>query len=919
MKKIFLIAFALSTSVSIKATNYYLSSSSGNDSNPTCNTPATAWQTIAKFNASAAASLSPGDSVLFKYGDIFTGELQITKSGTSSQHIVYAAYGDFNDGSPVIKGYVTLSSWTNYSGNIYKSTCSTCGSTLNSLTIDTQPYAMGRYPNADAGNGGYNNFESHSGTSSITDNELTGTWSSGELVIRSSRYTLDRLNITSQSGTTLNYSGTVTYTPTNNFGYFIQSNLNTLDQFGEWYYNPSTKEVYVDFGGNTPSSYDVRVSATSNLINMSGRSYIDIISLSFEQSNAEAIKVYNSSHLYLLWNQIFNAGTHGVSASSSSDIDLVGNYIFGSNGNGIEYQAVTGSEVSYNQVSNTGLFQGMGLNGTSKSIGINDNDGSSNTIYFNTVDSTGYIGIVFDGNNETVSNNFVNCFTKTKDDGGGIYSWTGTGGTNFTGRVVEYNTILRGVGAPEGTALPGYTKNESSCGLYLDDKTGGVTARYNSIAHIAGDGIYFHMAHDITCSYNTIFDCTRQLKFGEDQSCCAITGNTVTNNIAVARTTSQLAAYFSSYTDNINTFYTDNTFNNNYYCRPFDDKLTISSNYSGTNLPQDLSMWQAYSSMDGSSNKSPLKYYPYVVNSTTGSDKVPNPSFDSPAALGLSFWAPSGTFSATRDNTSQITGTYSAKVEYSGGSAIGIATIPVGNVIANKQYALSFKMLGVNSDRTVRVYLEKNSSPYTKLTEIATFKLTNSLTTNDVLFTANASETAELTIEIDQNDGTVYLDDVSLLEVSSVTINNPDDYISFLYNETDEAKNVSLLETYKDVTGTSYSGTISIPAFSSKILLKVAGSYRPTGIESNAFAKELALYPNPSTGLVNVVLPAMNAQTSEIQVYDFSGRMVTSKPIQLSSSEQIIQVDASGLTAGMYFIKVATSEGLLQKKFVKVD
>jgi hypothetical protein len=918
MKKIFYLAFLLGTSLSVKATNYYLSSSSGNDSNPTCNTPATAWQSISKFNASAANSLVAGDSVLFKWGDEFTGELLVTKSGTSANHIVYSTYGS-PDGSPVIKGYATLTGWTNHSGNIYKTTCSTCGSSVNSVTVDNQPYAMGRYPNTNNGNKGYNNFEAHSGTTTITDDQLTGTWSSGEVVIRSSRYTIDRLPISSQSGTTLTYSGSITYEPTNKFGYFIQKNLNTLDQMGEWYYNSTTKEFYMDFGGNTPSSYDVRASVTTNLINISGRSYIDIMNLSFEQSNAEAIKIYNSSHLYLLWNQILNAGTHGIAASSSSDIDLVGNYISGSNGNSIDYQAVTGSEVSYNEVVNTALFTGMGLNGTSKSIGIKDAGGSGNTIFFNRVENTGYIGILFGGNNETVSNNFVQNYTVTKDDGGGIYTWTGTGGGSNTGRVVEYNTILNGVGAPEGTQLPGATKNEYSCGLYLDDKTSGVTARYNSIAHVAGDGIYFHMANNITCSYNTVFDCNTQLRFGEDQACCEITGNTVTNNIAVARTTSQLAAYFSSYTNNINTFYLDNTFNNNYYCRPFDDKLTISSNYSSTNLPQDLSMWQAYSGMDGSSNKSPLKYYPYVVNSTTGVEKVTNPSFDSPAALGMSFWAPSGTFGATRDNTSQITGTYSAKVEYSGGSAVGIATVPVGDVIENKKYVLNFKMKGVNSNKTVRVYLEKNGSPFTKLSDIVSFKLTNAVTSNDVLFTANASQPARITIEIDQNDGTVYFDDVSLFEVGTVTINEPNDYIKFVYNETDAAINTTLSGSYKDVSGTSYSGTVSIPAFSSKIFLKVSGSYKPTGIKELAFAKEIALYPNPSNGLVNIVLPSMNAENTEIQIFDFSGRLVSSKAVQLNSAEQTVQVDASNFTAGMYFIKVATSEGMLQKKFVKID
>ena len=63
----------------------------------------------------------------------------------------------------------------------------------------------------------------------------------------------------------------------------------------------------------------------------------------------------------------------------------------------------------------------------------------------------------------------------------------------------------------------------------------------------------------------------------------------------------------------------------------------------------------------------------------------------------------------------------------------------------------------------------------------------------------------------------------------------------------------------------------------------------------------------------------MNAQNSEIQVFDYSGRLVSSKSVQLNSSEQTVQIDATSFTAGMYFIKVATTEGLLQKKFVKVD
>jgi hypothetical protein len=913
MKKAFLLAFLFGTSMSNKATNYYLSSSSGNDSNPTCNTPATAWQTIAKFNTSAANSLLPGDSVLFKWGDSFSGELLVTKSGNSSNHIVYAPYGS-PGGTPSIKGYAQLTGWTLTSTGIYETTCSTCGSTLNSVSVNLGAVAMGRYPNANAGNGGYLNFESHSGKTSITDNQLTGSWS-GELVLRTSRFTTDRNVISSQSGTTLNYTvwnAGAAYEPVNNFGYFIQNSLSTLDQFGEWYYNPGTKKVYMYFGANTPSSYNVRASTATNIMNISGRSYIDIIQLSLQQPNAEAIKIYNSSHLYLLWNQVFNAGTNGISVSSSSDIDLVGNYITNSNGNGIHFNATTGSEISYNAVTNTALLAGMGLNGTSTSIGIYDGDGSNNYIYFNRVENTGYIGILFDGDNETVSKNFVNNFASVKDDGGGIYTWTGTSNPNSTGRTVEYNTILNGIGAPYGTN----SSAGEAYGLYLDDKTGGVTARYNNIAHCSADGIYFHMAHDITCTYNTIYNCRSQFRIGEDESCCLVRTNTVTNNIAVAKTTSQLAATFTSYTNDISSF---GTFNNNYYARPLDDKLSIYATYPANGQEKDLAMWQAFSGLDGATNKSSLKYYPYTVTSS-GAEKYSNGSFDA-GSVGISTWAPSpGTITATKA-TSKITGTNSAKINYANTNAAdAIANLDIGAVTSGSKYVLSFKMLGVNNNKLVKVYLQQKNSPWGKLSEIKSFKISNAVTSNEYLFTATGTDAnVQVVYELDEQDGILYLDDVSCKEATAYTITNPDDYIRFEYNETDAAVNISLSGSYKDVAGTSYSGTVSIPAFSSKIFLKVAGSYKPTGIETAAFVMELAVYPNPSNGILNILLPAMHTQASEIQFYDFSGRMVTSKAVQLNSAEQTVQVDTDNLTAGMYFIKIATTEGILQKKFVKID
>lgn len=68
---------------------YYVSNA-GNDSNDG-KTEATAWKTIARVND---AQLQPGESVLFKGGETFQGNLDISgKSGTAAARVTFGSYG----------------------------------------------------------------------------------------------------------------------------------------------------------------------------------------------------------------------------------------------------------------------------------------------------------------------------------------------------------------------------------------------------------------------------------------------------------------------------------------------------------------------------------------------------------------------------------------------------------------------------------------------------------------------------------------------------------------------------------------------------------------------------------------------------------------------------------------------------------
>jgi hypothetical protein len=115
---IVLVALLLGLSTSSYSKNFYFSSSTGNDSYTATqaqnrNTP---WKSIDQLNNSMNL-FTAGDSILFKRGDIFTGQITLTRSGSSIAKISFNAYGIGN--APVIQGNVEIGSWTRFNSNIY--------------------------------------------------------------------------------------------------------------------------------------------------------------------------------------------------------------------------------------------------------------------------------------------------------------------------------------------------------------------------------------------------------------------------------------------------------------------------------------------------------------------------------------------------------------------------------------------------------------------------------------------------------------------------------------------------------------------------------------------------------------------------------------------------------------------------------
>lgn len=76
-----------------KSSTYYISNSTGSDDNDG-KTPATAWKTLSKVNST---TFNPRDTILFKCGDVWNGQLKPKGSGLPNYPIVIDMYGTYTD------------------------------------------------------------------------------------------------------------------------------------------------------------------------------------------------------------------------------------------------------------------------------------------------------------------------------------------------------------------------------------------------------------------------------------------------------------------------------------------------------------------------------------------------------------------------------------------------------------------------------------------------------------------------------------------------------------------------------------------------------------------------------------------------------------------------------------------------------
>ncbi len=138
---------------------------------------------------------------------------------------------------------------------------------------------------------------------------------------------------------------------------------------------------------------------------------------------------------------------------------------------------------------------------------------------------------------------------------------------------------------------------------------------------------------------------------------------------------------------------------------------------------------------------------------------------------------------------------------------------------------------------------------------------------------------------------------------------NSENSVTFTSNVPDSG----IAEAYSYVNSAEDTLAVFFLAFGDSTLIST-----PTSNNEIELAGNLSIYPNPTSGEINIVLPKVliNAPQVLIQVIDFNGRII--KNIEINTFEKRIILNISDLSEGSYLLRIKDEEsfwtGVIRKE-----
>ncbi|MFZ1666165.1 MAG: right-handed parallel beta-helix repeat-containing protein [Flavobacteriales bacterium] len=809
------LAISILTACSLYATDYYVSPTGNDNSNGT--STGTAWKTITRVNNSAF-SYQPGDRILFQRGGTWRGEVIMGTSGTGAQNITIGAYG--SGAKPLIKGSELMSGWSQYSGNIWRTSVA---GPVDQVYVAGQMMTMARYPNS----GWLRN--SQGGGTQIQSNDLTqpnGYWNGGLAVVRSSSSSFDTLTISNYSNHTIYFPHPTLNLGNEPWGFYITNKLSELDSPGEWFFDRVAHQLYLWApNGSSPNGQQVEAAVYRAGINCYWhRSYLRVENLAFQHQRLAGV---------------FNDGADFVTATGCDFSHLYhGIRSVGFNNtytnNTFNHTYATGAFVidgntlvADNQFTNIALLDGQGES-TWGYFGIRA-IGQGNIVRSNRLDSIGYIGIIAE-NNTLVEKNVVRHPLATMNDGGGIAI------DHADGLIIQDNIVSDPIGSYENGAATNAPHNEHmGIGIYFGNTLiKNSKALRNTVYNCPQTGI--HVDHTMLTTGlqikdNILFNNGVQITIS-DYSNATGTGATppyyipnyndvYSGNIMYCLTKDQLCMLqYNTHGVNPVDF---GTYTNNHYFNPYNElSIKVISFVSGDPRFFSLERWQFEKGEDAGSTRSPLRLAPFATVQELGAQLVINGTFTS-NVTGWTGWPNNA--QVTRVTNRLDNGALKAYLPDNSQYPSFTLHNPDLFQMQNQQWyrlRISLQSDGIGDLLPAVKAQSQFTGPETMWQWRVPFD--GERRDLEMYFQANLSDQAQVQFENLWTDPQYYLDNVAIQRVTVQAL-DPAERHKIYANDQATAQSFSLPSgCWSGIDGILFNGSVTVPPYSSVIAYSVEGS-----------------------------------------------------------------------------------------------
>ena len=523
----------------LSAKNYYFSSQ-GNDRNSGIS-PSKAFQSLESLSS---LKLNAGDSVLFRRGDSFTGEIVVRQSGKQGNPIVFSAYGSGK--LPILSGAIQL---TNATKNAANNQIFSVEKKVLKLYVNNKKQTLARTPNSGyltMGEGiGKMGFQS-------TLNEPDDYWTGASIGMRTIDWVFEHRDIASYNNKVLKFTLPSRYNLSKGYGYFLQNNIDLIDTIGEWF--STEKELSILSNLELNLQKVEAVVFQNGFVLLPNIKNIVIKSLCLQKYASNGIWAQQGSEsIDIENNKILNTGYMGIWLDTLvSNVNVKHNVIEDIAGRGISGIRNMNCTIEHNTIRRIGLWPGEGVSGVNGMVGIaieNQeknhalSNASNNRIAYNEVDSTGYAGIRMDGKNSVCEYNVVKNTSLKLNDSGAIYCFGKVKNRTHNNRI-NNNLILNAVGNTEATPSNSMATN----GIYIDNNSTQILVENNTIIHTSSCGIFVNDGSPKNIIRgNTTFDCEAGIAFAEWANKDSLYGNFIEKNTVVCAAKNQLGISLTTF------------------------------------------------------------------------------------------------------------------------------------------------------------------------------------------------------------------------------------------------------------------------------------------------------------------------------------------------------------------------------------